>query len=66
MKEIKEMTLEELDKESGELWSYLHITRETGTYDSFNYNGLDYWDADRRYHKISQEIILQYVLECKK
>jgi hypothetical protein len=42
MKEIKEMTLEELRKEMDELWVYLYMTREVGTYDKFEWNGLDY------------------------
>lgn len=63
MKEIKEMKLDELRKEMDELWSYLYMTKETSTYDKFEYNGLDYWDADRRHHKISQEVLLQSLLE---
>jgi hypothetical protein len=49
-----------------ELWVYLYMTREVGTYDKFEWNGLDYWDADRRYHKISQEVLLQSILENSK
>jgi hypothetical protein len=63
MKDIKEMTLEELRKEMDELWTYLYMTRDVGAYDKFEWNGLDYWDADRRHHKISQEVMLQSILE---
>ncbi len=66
MKDIKEMTLEELRKEMDELWTYLYMTREDGAYDDFDWNGLDYWDADRRHHKISQEVLLQSILENSK
>ena len=31
--------------------------------DKFEWNGLDYWDADRRHHKISQEVFLRSLLE---
>lgn len=66
MKDIKEMTLEELRKEMDELWTYLYMTREVSVYDKFEWNGLDYWDADRRHYKISQEVILQSILENSK
>ena len=59
MKDIKEMTLEELHKEMDELWTYLYMTKEVDAYDKFDWNGLDYWDAERRHHKISQEVLLQ-------
>jgi len=57
IKDINEMSEEELSKETGELWSYLYMIREVGTYDDFEWNGLDYWDADRRYHKMSQKLV---------
>ena len=63
MKDIKEMEVEELRKEMDELWGYLYMTREVGMYDKFEWNGLDYWDADRRHHKISQEVLLRSFLE---
>lgn len=63
MKEIKEMTVDELRKEMDELWSYLYMTKETSTYDKFEWNGLDYWDADRRHHKISQEVLLLEIIK---
>lgn len=63
MKDIKQMEVKELRKEMDELWGYLYMTRETGTYDKFEWNGLDYWDADRRHHKISQEVLLRSLLE---
>ena len=56
MKDIKEMEVEELRKEMDELWGYLYMTRETETYDKFEWNGLDYWDADRRCNELSKEI----------
>ena len=63
MKEIKEMSLEELHKEKDELWAQLYVIKETGAYDMFEWNGLDYWDADRRHHKISQEALLRAMIE---
>jgi len=63
MKDIKEMTKEELDNEFGELYSYLYLTKETSTYDKFEWNGLDYWDADRRHYRISQEKVLRSLLK---
>ena len=63
MKDIKQMEVEELRKEMDELWRYLYMTRETGTYDRFEWKGLDYWDADRRHYKISQEILLRSLTE---
>jgi len=66
MKEIKEMTLKEFRKEMDELWGYLYMTKETGTYHMFEWNGLDYWDAERRHHKISREVLLQGILENSK
>ena len=63
MKDIKEMEVEELRKEMDELWVYLYMTREVGAYDKFEWNGLDYWDADRRHHKVSQEVLLRSILE---
>ena len=63
MKDIEQMEVEELHKEMYELWEYLYMTRETETYDKFEWNGLDYWDADRRHHKISQELLLRSLLE---
>ena len=65
MKEIKEMTIEELLKEMDELCGYLYMTKEIGAYDSFEWNELDYWDADRRHHKISQEVFLRNVISVK-
>jgi len=62
LKDVKEMTEDELLKEKDELWSYLYLTRETSTYDEVDWNGLDYWDADRRHHKISQEKLLRDML----
>jgi len=63
MKDIKEMEIEELRKEMDELWCYLYMTRESGTYDKFGWDGLDYWDADRRHNKVSQEVLLRSILE---
>jgi len=65
MKKIEEMEIEELRKEMDELLSYLYITKEVSAYDNFEWNGLDYWDADRRYHKLSQEVILRDLLTNK-
>jgi len=63
MKDIKEMEIEELRKEMDELWGYLYMTREVGVYDEFDWNGLDYWDANRRHYKISEEVLLRSLLE---
>ena len=60
---MKEMALEELHKEANELSEFLYLAKESETYDEFEWNELDYWDADRRRHKISQEILMQSVLE---
>jgi hypothetical protein len=57
MKNIEELNIDELRKERDELWGYLYITDETAMYDDFDYNGLDYWDAKRRHHKIVQRLI---------
>jgi hypothetical protein len=59
MKQIKNMKLEELNKEKDELWVLLSLIEDTGTYDMFDWNGLDYWDASRRHHRVSKEIVLR-------
>ena len=65
MKDIKKMTFEELQKEMDELGNYLYMTRDVGAYDGFNWNGLDYWDAARRHHRISQEVMLHCIKKSK-
>jgi len=63
MEDIKSMSLINIHDEMNELWEYLHLTRETSMYDKFNWNGLDYWDADRRHHKLSQEVVLREIIK---
>ena len=59
LRDHKDMSLSELKLESNELWQYIYLTRVTGTYDQFNWNDLDYWNAERRYHQISNMIKLK-------
>ena len=59
MKDIKEMETNELREEMNELYLYLYMTKETSTYDKFKWEELDFWDAERRHHKIAQEILMR-------
>ena len=43
MKDIKEMSDDELHSTIGELWPYLYMIKEVGICDQFEWNGLDYW-----------------------
>ena len=56
------MTPEELTKEAQELYVYLQMTKITEMYDAFNWNGLDYWDADRRHHEITRSILTKNLM----
>lgn len=56
MKEIKDMKTEELEYEMQELNDLLYITKRLNLYNQFSWNGLDYWDADRRCNELSKEI----------
>jgi hypothetical protein len=62
MKDIKEMTFDELKREKDELSSLLYLTRNIGNFDDFNWKGLDFWDADRRHHKLSKEILMRSII----
>lgn len=66
IKDIKEMTLEELRQEMSELWAYLYMTREIGTYDKFSWNGLNYCDAVIRDQNITKEFLSQEMKNCEK
>jgi hypothetical protein len=59
MKPIDEMTIQELEEERDNLWGLLYMVRETSTFDMLKYNGLDFWDADRRYHKVCSTLVIK-------
>ena len=63
MTNLFKKTLEELRYEMNALWGYLYLTKEVGTYEQFEYNGMDFWDADRYCHKLSQEVMKRSILE---
>jgi hypothetical protein len=54
MKEITEMTLEDLINDRDELMLILEVAKAVGGYELFNWKGLDYWSAERRYYYICQ------------
>lgn len=57
VKNIEEMTLEELEDEFNNLSSYLYLTDESLPPNIFVWNGLDYYDAQRRCEELAQKII---------
>ena len=66
LKEISEMSLDEISTQNDVLGSLLYMVNEVGVKHSFTWNGLDYWDADRRHYKLSQELVLRPLIELAK
>ena len=67
MKEINDMTTEELEYEMHELHDLLYITKRLNLCNHFTWNGLNYWDADRRYNELSQKYYNRLLVdECLK
>lgn len=56
LKEIKDMTVEELNTEQNELSVYMDPNRIVVANDSFNWNGLDYWGTKARFDNIVLEL----------
>lgn len=57
MTEIRNMSLDEINHQIDELYTLLQLTRDTGTYHLFDWNGMDYWDASRRSHQLCNELL---------
>ena len=67
MKEINDMTTEELEYEMHELHDLLYITKRLNLCDHFTWNGLNYLDSDRRYNELSQKYYNRLLVdECLK
>lgn len=56
LKEIKKMTVKELNTEKDELGVYMSPDAIIVSYDTFNWNGLDYWGVKRRFDDIVNEL----------
>jgi hypothetical protein len=59
LKEISEMTTDELKNERDELLSLLFLVKEESKYGPFRWNGLNFLAANKRYHQICQYLVFK-------
>lgn len=66
MKEVDDMTTEELEYEMHELHDLLYMAKYLNLCNNFIWNGLNYLDSDRRYNELSQKYYNRVFGECLK